>query len=128
MRTLTLLAILFAVRTLGYVLALAFTRPEGPENYFYRALLVGTLVLSGVVVMGLFRRERWVVAAMEAWIALWVVRTAARRAWFDGWDVLAEPATWALMVPAVCLMYLPVLYVRGVVPRPAGTGVSLVQA
>lgn len=108
------LGILFGLRTAFYLAELVFVGRNdfAPWSLGQRALHIGTVLISALVVAGLFSGERWVARAMELWIALWVVRNA-------GALLLTGPhpqgvLTSRLLFTAVeaAAMYLTVFYVR----------------
>lgn len=94
---------------LGLLLRVNGSTLDGVEIAFRLATVV-MLVLSGFVIVGLWRAEAWVGRAMDLWVgalaAIMVVPLVIAP------DLAMAPLVWGVGVIVLGFLYLPVLYVK----------------
>lgn len=103
-----LLAAFFTCIFAGMVIALPYTVPDGNARvWLARAGLVPLTVLSGIVIVGLWRADRWVGLAMDLWMAVF----AATMLVVVGPDDLLRGGVWGELA-TLAVMYAPVVWVK----------------
>lgn len=110
----TLLAFWFGFLTLALVRQFANSVPASlePGSLALRFLGICILVLSALVVLGLWKVEPWVATAMDLWVAAALAFALGQVLESRGPRGLADLEGWVVFGVMGLVMYVPVAYVK----------------